>query len=86
MQENSTLTGRQRARRSRQKYKCDAAYSTYQRFIRAEYQPESLNPMLPAFNRHLKRKHDYKYSIIRDREFYQSKIALEGKVNHLRQQ
>ena len=86
MKENSTLTGGQRARRSRQKYKCDAAYSTYQRFIGADYQPESLNAMLPALNRHLKREHDYKYSIIRDREFYQSKLALEGKVNHLRQQ
>ena len=42
--------------------------------------------MLPAFIRHLKRKHDYKYSIIRDREFYNSKSALEGKVNRLRQQ
>ena len=86
MQENSTLTGRQRARRSRQKYKCDAAYNTYQRFIRAEYQLDSLNSMLPALNRHLKREHDYEYSIIRDRKFYQSKLALEGKVNHLRQQ
>ena len=86
MKENSTLTGGERARRSRQKYKCDAAYSTYQRFIRAEYQPESLNSMLPDLNRHLKREDDYKYSIIRDREFYLSKLALEGKVNHLRQQ
>ena len=40
----------------------------------------------PLINRHLKREHDYKYSIIRDREFYQSKLALEGKVNHLCQQ
>ena len=86
MEENSTLTGGERARRSRQKYKCDAAYSTYQRFIRAEYQLESLNSMLPALNWHLKREHDYKYSIIRDRESYQSKLALEGKLNHLRQQ
>ena len=86
MKENSTLTGGERPRRSRQKYKCDVAYNTYQRFIRAEYQPESLNSMLPDLNRHLKRKHDDKYSIIRDREFYQSKLALEGKGNLLRQQ
>ena len=86
MKQNSTLTGGERARRSRQKNKCDASYSTYQRFIRAEYQPESLNSMLPALNRHLKREHDYEYSIIRDRKFYQSKLALEGKLNDLRQQ
>ena len=86
MEENSTPTGGERARQSRQKYKCYAADSTYQRFIIAEYQLESLNSMLPALNRHLKREHDNKYSIIRDRKFYQSKLALEGKVNHLRQQ
>ena len=65
MKENSTLTGGERARRSRQNI--NAADSTYQRFIRAEYQLESLNSMLPALNRHLKREHDYKYSIIRNR-------------------
>ena len=86
MKESSTLTGGERARRSRQKYKCDAAYSTYQRFVKAEYQLESLNSMLRALNGHLKREHDYKYSIIRDREFYQSKLAFEGRVSHLRQQ
>ena len=37
MEENSTATGGERARQSRQKYKCDVAYNTYQRFIRAEY-------------------------------------------------
>ena len=84
MKENSTLTGGERARQSRQKYKCNAAYNTYQRFTRAEYQPESLNSKLPALNRHLEREHGYKYSVIRDREFYQSKLELEGKVNHLR--
>ena len=50
-----------------------------------EYEPESLKSMLAALDRHLK-EHDYKYSIIRDREFYQSKLVLEGKVKHLRQQ
>ena len=41
--------------------------------------------MLAALDRHLK-EHDYKYSIIRDRDVYQSKLVLEGKVKHLRQQ
>ena len=50
-----------------------------------EYEPGSLKSMLAALDRHLK-EHDYKYSIIRDREFYQSKLVLEGKVKHLRQQ
>ena len=37
-----------------------------------EYEPESL------------KEHGYKYSIIRDREFHQSKLVLEGKVRCLR--
>ena len=41
--------------------------------------------MLAALDRHLKER-DYKSPIIRDREFYQSKLVLEGKVKHLRQQ
>ena len=48
-----------------------------------EYKPESLKSMLAALDRYLK-EHDYKYSIIRDREFHQSKLALEGKVKCLR--
>ncbi|CAH3031547.1 unnamed protein product, partial [Pocillopora meandrina] len=36
-----------------------------------EYEPESLKSMLAALDRYLK-EHDYKYSIIRDREFHQS--------------
>ena len=48
-----------------------------------EYEPESLfKSILVALDQHLK-EHDYKYSIIRDREFYQSKLVLEGKVKHL---
>nr|XP_058942216.1 uncharacterized protein LOC131770516 [Pocillopora verrucosa] len=35
--------------------------------------------MLAALDRYLK-EHDYKYSIIRDREIHQSKLVLEGKV------
>ena len=48
-----------------------------------EYEPESLKSMLAALDRYLK-EHDYKYSIIRDREFHQSKLVLEGKLKCLR--
>ena len=41
--------------------------------------------MLAALDQHLK-EHDYKYLIKGHREFYQSKLVLEGKVKHLRQQ
>ena len=41
--------------------------------------------MLAALDRYLK-GHDYKFSIIRDREFHQSKLVLEGKVKCLCQQ
>ena len=50
-----------------------------------EYEPESLKSMLAALDRYLK-ENGYKYSIIRDREFHQSKVVLEGKVKCLRQQ
>ena len=50
-----------------------------------DYEPESLKSMLAALDRHLKES-GYKYSIIRDREFKQSKMVLEGKVKSLRQQ
>ena len=50
-----------------------------------EYEPESLKFMLAALDRYLK-ENGYKYSIIRDREFHQSKLVLEGKVKCLRQQ
>ena len=41
--------------------------------------------MLAALDRYIK-EHAYKYSIIRDREFHQSKLVLEGKVKCLRRQ
>ena len=41
-----------------------------------------LKSMLAAFDRHLKER-DCKYSMTRDREFYRSKLVLEGKVYHL---
>ena len=46
-------------------------WSTYQRWIRVRT-GESL---LAAFDRHLKER-DYKYSTVRDREFYPSKLVL----------
>ena len=45
-----------------------------------EYKLESLKSMLAALDHYLK-EHDYKYSIIQDREFHQSKLVLEGKVS-----
>ena len=50
-----------------------------------EYELESLKSMLAALDCHLK-ENDDKYSIIRDCEFYQSMLVLEGIVKHLRQQ
>ena len=41
--------------------------------------------MLAALDRYLK-EHDYKYSIIRNKEIHQSKLVLEGKVKCLCQQ
>ena len=45
-----------------------------------EYKLESLKSMLAALDHYLK-EHDYKYSIIQDREFHESKLVLEGKVS-----
>ena len=50
-----------------------------------EYEPESLKSMLAALDCYLK-DHDYKYSNIRDREFHQSKLVLEGNIKCLHQQ
>ena len=41
--------------------------------------------MLTALDRYLK-EHDYKYSIVRDCEFYGSKLVHKGKAKHLHQQ
>ncbi|KAL9978609.1 hypothetical protein ACROYT_G016145 [Oculina patagonica] len=69
--------------------KLDEMLQTFYTEIRTkdgfEYEPESLKSMLAALNRFLK-EHGYKYSIIRDREFHQSKLVLERKVKCLRQQ
>ena len=50
-----------------------------------DYEPASSKSMLAALDRYLK-DYEYKYSIIRDREFHQTKLVLEGKVKCLRQQ
>ena len=47
-----------------------------------EYEPESLKSMLAALDCYLK-EHDYMYSILRFREFHQSKLVLDGKVKCL---
>lgn len=49
-----------------------------------DYEPESLRIMITALDRHLKDK-DYSLSIVRDREFFSSKLVLEGKAKQLRQ-
>ena len=50
-----------------------------------EYEPDSLKVMLAALDRYLKEK-NYSHSIVRDREFSESKKVLEGKARQLRQQ
>ena len=49
-----------------------------------DYEPDSLKGMQAALDRHLKNK-NYSCSIIRDREFYNSKQILEGKARQLRE-
>ena len=49
-----------------------------------DYEPDSLKGMQAALDKHLKNK-NYSCSIIRDREFYNSKQILEGKARQLRE-
>ena len=49
-----------------------------------DYEPDSLRVMITSLDRYLKEK-GYKASIIRDREFAESKQVLEGKAKLLRQ-
>ena len=49
-----------------------------------EYEPDSLRVMIVSLDRYLKEK-GYKVSILRDREFSESKQVLEGKAKLLRQ-
>ena len=48
-----------------------------------DYEPGSLKVMQAALDRHLKEK-GYSFSIIKDREFFNSRKALEGKARKLR--
>ena len=50
-----------------------------------EYEPEGLKSMLATLDRHLK-EHVNNHSVTRDRQFYHSKLVLDGKVKYLRQQ
>ena len=49
-----------------------------------DYEPDSLKVMTAALDRHLNEK-GYKFSIIRDREFYSSKKVFDGKARLPRQ-
>ena len=48
-----------------------------------DYEPGSLKVMQPALDRHLKEK-GYSFSIIKDREFFNSRKVLERKARELR--
>ena len=50
-----------------------------------DYEPDSLRVMIAALDRHVK-EHGYKQSIIRDREFFNSKQVPEGKARRLREE
>ena len=60
-------------------------YATVRKKDGDDYEPDSLRVMATAVDRYLPEK-EYKYSIIRDREFKSSKQVLEGKARLLRQQ
>ena len=60
-------------------------YATVRKKDGDDYEPDSLRVMVTAIDRYLTEK-EYKYSIIRDREFKSSKQVLEGKARLLRQQ
>ena len=60
-------------------------YATVRKQDGTEYEPDSLRVMQAALDRHL-RDSGCKFSIIRDREFSESKKVLEGKARQLRQQ
>jgi hypothetical protein len=49
------------------------------------YEPESLKVMMASLDRHL-RDQKYPFSIIKDRQFHQSKQVLEGRAKLLREE
>jgi len=59
-------------------------YATVRKQDGTDYEPDSLRVMATAIDHHLK-ENDYKYSIMRDRQFWGSKQVLEGKARRLRQ-
>jgi len=60
-------------------------YATVRKKDGDDYEPDSLRVMVTAIDRFLSEK-EYKYSIIRDRQFKSSKQVLEGKARLLRQE
>ena len=60
-------------------------YATVRKQDGSDYEPDSLRVMVASLDRHLK-ENGFKYSILRDREFAESKQVLEGKAKQLRQE
>ena len=60
-------------------------YATVRKKDGSDYEPDSLRVMVTAIDRFRTEK-EYKYSIIRDRQFKSSKQVLEGKARLLRQE
>ena len=56
--------------------------SFLQRYVKEEYEPDSLRTMLAGLDRYLKEK-GCKFSILRDREFNSSRNILNGKAIEL---
>ena len=80
MEENSALNWRRTSTKITIKsHKCQSFTLRY--LQTGEFEVHAGSPL----DQHLKER-DYKYSIMWDGEFYQSKVVLEGKVKHLRQQ
>ncbi|XP_078361597.1 uncharacterized protein KIAA1958-like [Oculina patagonica] len=78
--------------KSLEEYDCEALDKTLSQFYAElrkengeEYEPDSLKVMQAALERYLKTK-SYPKSIIRDREFLNSRKVLEGKARKLREQ
>ena len=60
-------------------------YATVCKQDGSDYEPDSLQVMVASLDRHLK-ENGFKYSILRDREFAESKQVLEGKAKQLWQE
>ena len=62
-----------------------AAYADLKKHDRTDYEPESLRTMLAALDRSF-RSSGCKYSIVKDKEFAESREVLNGKAIELREQ